>query len=198
MEDQIHKGDEYDMESTVRVIRLHPDYFDEEALWNSFRTGDDKAFIVIFERYGQVLYNYGCKIVKDQELVRDNVQDLFFELFRKRKRLGRTDAIKFYLFRSLRRKLVRTQTGISRISSLLLDSDAITISHESALIEEQTFEERRILLESRLSRLTNRQKEAVFLRYYEELSYDKIAEIMGVRKQAVYNLINQSIQILRK
>ena len=182
--------------ASSKVVHLHPDHLEDSVLWDAFRKGDDRAFVTIFDRYAQSLYNYGCKILSDRETVKDNVQDLFLELCRKRENLGETNAIKFYLFKALRRKLVRSKLKAPLIS--LITSELTTPSPEADLIDKQSIEHQQRILEYRLTRLTNRQREAIFLRYYEELSFDKIAEIMDLRKQSIYNLINESFAILKK
>src|SRR5690606_32548181 len=113
-----------------------------------------------------------------------------------RRKLGETNAIKFYLFKALRRSLVRTTLRIG-ISFPGVPDEAAP-SPEDDLINEQSAENRKRILQERLTRLSHRQREAIFLRYFEELSYNKIAEIMGVRKQSIYNLINESFAILKE
>ena len=182
--------------ASSKLLHLHPDHLEDSVLWDAFRKGDDRALVTMFDRYAQSLYNYGCKILSDRATVKDHVQDLFLELCRKRGNLGETNAIKFYLFKALRRKLVRSKLKFPLIS--LITSDLSTPSPEADLINKESTEHQQQILEYRLTRLTNRQREAIFLRYYEELSFDKIAEIMDLRKQSIYNLINESITILKK
>jgi DNA-directed RNA polymerase specialized sigma24 family protein len=86
---------------------LHPQHMDDVMLWAAFRSGDEKAFITLFDRFSPAMFNYGCKISAERELVKDAVQELFIDIWQSRKRLGDTDSIKFYLFKSLRRKLLR-------------------------------------------------------------------------------------------
>lgn len=177
------------------VVPLRPAHLDDKALWDAFRNGDDQALITIFDRYVDSMFRYGCKLVNDRDMVQDSVQDLFLTLCQKRVKLGETNAIKLYLFKALRRNLVRTKFKVSL--PFFSVQDQIIPSPEDDLINEQSIENRKQILERRLAWLSPRQREAIFLRYYEDLSYDKIAEIMGVRKQSIYNLINESFAILR-
>lgn len=66
-------------EGRIHVFR--PDHIDDQALWNSFRSGDEQAFVIIFDRNVKPLYNYGMKIIADGDLVKDTVQNLFIELW---------------------------------------------------------------------------------------------------------------------
>lgn len=194
---QTEKNNKTSEGPSSKLLHLHPDHLEDSALWNAFRKGDDRALVTIFDRYAQPLYNYGCKILSDRDAVEDHVQDLFLELCRKRGNLGETNAIKFYLFKALRRKLVRSSKLKLPLTSLIT-ADLATPSPEADFIERQSKENQQQILQGRLTRLSNRQREAIFLRYYEELSFDKIAEIMDLRKQSIYNLINESFTILKK
>lgn len=195
---------EFHTEATARTatdntLVFHPAHIDEGALWRAFKAGDEKALISIFDRFAKVLFNYGIKIYGEREVVKDAVQELFIGLWKNKQNLSDTDSIKFYLFRSLRRKLHRIKK--SKVNSFLQlseNDDAICPPHEFFMVAEQTMFEQRERLMKMLDNLTSKQQEAIFLRYFEELSYDKIAGIMEMNKQSVYNLIHKGICQLRK
>ena len=52
-------------------------------------------------------------------------------------------------------------------------------------------------LQQIMSQLPKRQREALYLRYYENLTYEEIADVMGLRRQAVANYLQYGIQKLR-
>ena len=178
-----------------RIVKFRPQYLDDATLWNAFRNGDDTALITIFDLHARSLYNYGYKIAEDKEMVKDAIQDLFADLFQNRSGLGEANAIRFYLFKSLRRRLVRSKLRMR--SFIFFDFDRDSPSHEFVLISEQVSEEQRNKVSVSISQLSKKQQEAIFFRYHEDLSYDQIAELMGIRKQTVYNCINGAIKILR-
>jgi RNA polymerase sigma factor (sigma-70 family) len=180
--------------TTGRVVKFHPEHLDDAMLWGAFKNGDDTAFITIFDTHARSLYNYGCKISDDTAMVKDTIQDLFADLLQTRSRLGETNAIRFYLFKALRRRLVRSK---ARRTFVFFDFDQHSPSHEFVLISEQVSAERKDEVSAALCRLSKKQQEAIFFRYYEALSYDQIADLMGLRKQSVYNLINGAIKALR-
>jgi RNA polymerase sigma factor (sigma-70 family) len=180
---------------------LHPKYIDDLMLWKAFRAGDEKALLTIFERFTQPLYNYGVKVTGLNDLVKDNIQELFIEIWQKRTTLGDTDSIKFYLFKCLRRKLTRAKRKIENRffgSFSPNDSTEASPSHESVLVSEQLSAERKEQLMNLLDTLTARQREAIFLRYFEELSCEQIAEVMHLSRQGVYNLIHHGLERLRE
>lgn len=175
---------------------MHPTHMDDMVLWSAFKSGDEKALVIIFNRFTPQMFNYGYKIARDRELVKDAVQDLFLDLWRKRERLGDTDSIKFYLFKSLRRKLTREKGKSDTQIFVSIDEDhpvEFSPSPEAVMISEQTSVDKARRVQSLLDTLGPRQREAMFLRYFEELSCDQIARIMRLRRQAVYNLLHQSL-----
>src|SRR5690606_8603457 len=106
-------------------------------VWNTFRTGNDEAFIFIYTTYFDRLFAYGMRIVGDEHLVEDAIQELFIDLRNQRGRLSPTDSIKFYLFKCLKRKLHREA---SKWLYKRQDLDGshnfdFTISHEQHLID---------------------------------------------------------------
>lgn len=170
------------------------------ALWNLFRQGDENALIAIFSSHTEILFNYGKKIIDDRDLVKDAIQDLFLELWKNRARLGETEHIKFYLLKSLRRKLIRIKNRpINLIVRRLTgehDFQAVP-SHEFVLIAEQMVIDNNEKLLKSLNSLSQRQREAVYLRYYDDLSYEQVAAIMNLSRQRVYNLVHEAIANLR-
>jgi RNA polymerase sigma-70 factor (ECF subfamily) len=193
-----HANEKYD------PILFGPDVSErnrEAAIWMSFKSGNKDAFNYVFNSYIKVLYAYGEKITKDKALVQDCIQDLFIELWKRKSALSDTDSIKYYLFKSLRRRIVRKLAGnfnFLRISKLTDDFNfAIEFSHENKLVNEQLAEDRKKIVAKSLEKLSNRQREAIYLKFYQKLSSQEIADTMEIDINSLYNLISKSIEILR-
>ena len=199
----LHKHNDRRQEESheVREIVLLPEHINDATLWKAFRSGDEKALVTIFDKFTKPLFNYGYKIAGDSDLVKDTIQELFIEIWQKRELLGETDSIKYYLYKALRRRLARSINSGNRIFTTLPPEEEISEvspSPELTIINEQVAREQSERLSSMFNTLTKRQKEVMFLRYFEELSCDQISMVMKLSKQAVYNLIHNSIQHLKK
>ena len=48
------------------------------------------------------------------------------------------------------------------------------------------------------AKLTSRQREDIFLKFYEQLSYEEIADVMGISVKAGYKIMARSLDYLRK
>ncbi len=175
---------------------------EDHKLWEAFRKGNEEAFAEITRLYYRSLFSYGVKFSRDREFVKDCIQDLFLELWAKRESLGDTGFIKFYLFKSLRRKINREGLRRNRITEEAepdWESDIpADESIEQKLIELETDEARWLQLNHQIGLLPRRQQEAIYLKFFENLSNEAIAEVMSISRQAVANLIYRTIRELRE
>jgi len=167
--------------------------------WSSFREGDWHAYAKLYDRYYGLLNNYGYKFTRDVSLIEDTVHDLFVKLWNNRERLGQPESVKNYLYKSLRHILFRKLKWQSRFA-LMPEEDYtfnVEVSPDSQFI---MAEEERLLqqnIKAVLSKLPARQQEVVYLRFYEGLSYDEIAEVMSISITSVYKVWYKALENLR-
>lgn len=159
---------------------------------------DKKPLSFFYTKYFDNLYNYGTKITKDSGLIEDSIQDLFVELWSKRKDLSEVNNMKYYLFKSLRRKIIYKLSLLSRLPASEIDSFDIELTHKSHYLNQQINSDIRENLLQLVKTLSPGQKEAIFLIYYEELSYEEAALIMELKVKTLYNLIHLAISKLRQ
>ncbi len=170
-------------------------------LWDAFRLGDARALAGIFEANYYALFSYGLKLTGDEELVKDCIQNLFQKLWRRREGVRATPVVKAYLFKALRRHL-GDETKLLRQHRYLLpaytDSFEVTYSHEEFLVSQQRDAEQSARLLVALNQLSKRQREALYLKFFDGFSYERIAEVMSLNTQSVRNLIFNALKALRK
>ncbi|MCW9707986.1 RNA polymerase sigma factor [Fodinibius salsisoli] len=171
-------------------------------LWEELRAGDRTALSSLFNKYYTHLLNYGLKIIPNTQLVKDSIQELFISIWEYRSNLSQVEYIRSYLFSSLRRTIIRqhdvAETRQERDERYSEESFKKLINKEQLMIMDELEEEQKYRLEQAIEQLSKRQKEAVFLKFYNGFTSDEIAEIMGVNKQSVYNYISRSIDTLRE
>ena len=166
-------------------------------LWESFRKGDKEAFATLFRQHYETLFRFGAKFTTDTELLEDCIQELFLELWQAKSGTP-VLSVKAYLLKSLKYKLLKAFRKKGKTQPLA-DSGDIPFewSHETMLIQEQeTAEKKRRVLDA-LGRLSNRQKEIIYLKYYQNLSYEEVSEIMNINYQVARNLLYQAIKSLK-
>src|SRR5690606_15958103 len=148
------------------------DQLEDHVLWELISKGNSKAFAHIYNAFSSDLFKYGHKFTRDSELISDVIQDVYVHLWESRKTLSIQKSIKFYLLSSFRRKLVR-KIKTDKNQEALEDfhyNVSWQESFEEVLLENQISLESSIKVTKALENLSVRQKEAIFLRYIQELS----------------------------
>ncbi len=179
-----------------------PNQINESKLWDDFRQGDQIAFEMIYAENANRLYNYGRQLTHNTDLVKDCIQDLFVDLGERTIKLGNTDSIRFYILKSFRRRLFKSLKKANRICSINEIKEiqlGITLSHEVKLLNDLIDAERMHQLKKALNQLTPLQKEAIFLFYFEGMTYTQIAELFEFsRTNSARELIHRGIDSLSK
>lgn len=172
----------------------------DEHTWNEFKQGNEEAFKVIYTKHYTVLFNYGLKLVQEPDRSEDAVQELFLRLWKNRAHLGGIKSPKAYLFKSLRGILIdynRKDQSKKRLADHTHFED-INLSVEDIVINDEISHERKTRLQQCLDQLSNRQKEVIYLKFYDGLSYNEISEILEINNQSVRNNVYEAIKALKK
>lgn len=170
-----------------------------QELWQRFKAGDELAFGALAQVHYRSLYNYGLRLTPDSELVWDTIQDLLLELWDHRTTVGDAVFVKTYLLKALRYKLLKV---ISHPSSTSLNEPAaaqlpFAESVEQQIINDESQTEQTRLLHQLMAALSKRQQEVLYLRFYQNLDNHEIAQIMGLERQSVANLLHRTFKELR-
>jgi RNA polymerase sigma factor (sigma-70 family) len=175
----------------------------DEELWQSFQEGDKQSYAALYEVYFPVLYEYGMRLRKDAEIVKDCIQDLFVKLWVNRGNLKQTDAVRPYLYTALRNGILNRLSQAGRMAkreerASQTCSFDICYTAEDTLIRMDEQAARSVYVTKALNRLTPRQKESIFLRFYVGLNYEEIAAIMQISVKASYKITGRAIDFMRK
>jgi RNA polymerase sigma factor (sigma-70 family) len=172
----------------------------DEVLWNNIKSGNELAMSMLYKKYVQRLYDYGMHACRDHDLVMDCLQDLFFKVWNKREAISDVHFVKPYLFKSFRRLFIHQLIENRKHSSPLSEQVAFEFmpSIEAVLIEDEAKVEQTNLLKKCVQSLTKGQREVIYLKFYNELSYKEIAEVTELQVDSVYNLVSKTLELLRK
>jgi len=185
----------------LNELKLHKDNSSDIAIWNQLRSGDEEAFSSLFERYYSTLVNYGKTLMTGEDRVKDCVQDVFVDIWSYRHKLNEAIVVKAYLLSSVRKRIARLHhrehifSNIKHIDSLEFLFD---FSIEDRLIADETTAKKVEQLNKSINQLSDRQKEAIYLRYHQGLSVEQVAEVLNLNYQSTKNLLHRAILQLRK
>jgi RNA polymerase sigma factor (sigma-70 family) len=166
---------------------------------SSFRQGNKDALAELFCHYFPDLFKYGCKICEDQDTVKDTIQELFLDLWHQKSTLPPINSVKAYLIKALKYKLLKVINKEKKIVSIEERSNyAFEVSHEAFMIDTEQDKQKVLQLINALEKLPNRQREIIYLKYFLNMSYEDICEIMQIQYQVARNQISQAIKNLKQ
>ncbi len=165
----------------------------------NFKGGDFAALGILFETHYQELYYYGIKIVAMPDMVKDTIQDLFVDVWERRKNMASVENIKAYLIISLRRELVRQIKKTRKESNTDANpSLQFSFSSEDFLISDEENRNHSKLLAQSIEGLTDRQREVILLRFFHGLEFSEISQVLEMNVQSIRNLLFRSLDKIRK
>lgn len=170
-----------------------------DRYWNNFIEGDRQAFEQIYRALLPNLYEYGMRRVNDEDYVRDSIQDVFIKFWENRSKLRSISNPKHYLLVALKNSLLNAQLRDGKLSSFGEKDDfQLTYDVESAYIATEEQKANALRLIQALEQLTGKQKEVIFLRYFEELSYEEISTLTNISVKSLYKLNNRAMEALKE
>jgi RNA polymerase sigma factor (sigma-70 family) len=173
----------------------------DELLWEGMIQGDPEHLLSLYNRYYHTLLFVGLNEIRDPQLVKDTIQQLFLYLWEKKESLSKARNVKAYLLTSFLRKLTSDWKKAGRISNLQVVenhyAEESVPTPEEKLIrkDEQQYISRQ--LSDHINELPGRQKDLIYLKYYEGLSYEEIVQHTGLTHRTVYNKIHEALKKLR-
>ena len=178
----------------------------DEELALSYINGNNRAFDELLSRSQDKIFNYIMYIVKDEDLANDLFQETFLKAITKMQSGKYTDSGKFFWwltrvahnviidhYRALKNRHVVEPTKDNDLSNL----NSISVldgCRESEMANIQVFHDVKKLMEA----LPEQQREVVFMRYYQELSFKEIAKITGVSINTSLGRMRYALINLRK
>lgn len=177
----------------------------DEELAIMYVDGDNKAFDLLLSRNQEKLFTYILFVVRDREMANDMFQETFFKVVSRLQQGKYIANGKFsaWLMRIAHNVIMdwyrqqRTQNivdapkenDLSNVGSTLLES-----SREGELVNNQVMEDVRRMM----SHLPASQREVVFMRFYQQMSFKEIAEATGVSINTALGRMRYAILNLRR
>lgn len=161
---------------------------------------EDELCSWLYKTYVNELFSYGVAFGADRVVLQDVIHDIFLYFVENKSGLKDIEHVKFYLFRALKNRLISAGQTIQHdalneeieyaFSLKVTDTDLLIVEEERARLIKRVNE---LLL-----CLTNRQREAIYLRYIQELSYEEIGELLHMTPKASRKLVSRALIRIRE
>lgn len=165
--------------------------------WQNIIDGDKNAYADLYIFYFKKFFNYGRKFTTDIALIEDSIQEVFLDIWDKKDRWAKIDSATGYFFSSFRYTLFKKLKSAKQVSELKEWEGEPEFSVEYITIKKETADALQTNLEAALQSLTPRQREAIFLRFYEGLPYEEVAAVLGISVKATYKIMARSLLSLK-
>ena len=108
-------------------------------------------------------------------------------------------SVRAYLLKALKYKLLKelSRDHSTTLQDDMADEGAFELGHEAFLVSRQENEDRSKRVLQSLQQLSPRQKEIIYLKFYQNLSYEEVSVIMNINYQAARNLLHHAIKALK-
>lgn len=175
----------------------------DEEVAIGLSNGDESVLGFVYSKYIHRLFRFGSQITKDNDIVKDCIQDVFASLVKQDKTISKISSIKSYLYKSLYRKIIerlKKERKYNLTDPILdnLEGFEIEISTQSRIINEEAYREKVLAVNRALKKLSKKQKQALLLYYFDGLSQLEIAEVMNLKDQnSVTMLIRRGLDAIR-
>ena len=169
---------------------------DDEKLYQQYLAGDETAADELVARYGDTLTLYIHGFLGDLHEAEDLMIEAFALMFAKPRPVSEPGSFRGYLFR-VGRNLAGRHRQKHRL--WLLSLEELTFEPKSDVLAETPFygEERKRLLYKAMEKLKDDYREALYLVYFEDMSYRQAASVMGKSESQITKLVYRGKQSLK-
>ena len=170
---------------------------DDERLYRQYVNGNRDAADMLVDRYADALTLYINGFIGDIHEAEDLMIESFALIFAKARPIRGERGFRGYLYR-IARNLAFRHRKKRRIRFVSVEDIPFELSEE-ALAETPLYqEERKRHLYEAMEELKNEYKEALYLVYFEEMSYRQAGGVMGKTERQITKLIYRGKQNLKK
>lgn len=166
-------------------------------IWEALAKHDKNAYSKVFVHFYNHLFNYGKKFTSDTGLVEDAVQETLLTVWDKRTSLNEIRSPETYFYNTFRYLLFDRIKRNNKLASFDNEQAGFEFSIDEKLIQKEQGSLQIHKLKGAISSLTPRQREAIFLRFYEGLSYEEVAEILAITQKATYKIVARALLQLK-
>jgi len=191
----------------------NPNAETDESLFRRYQDGDDRAFMLLYERYKDSIFAYCAQVIMSAGFSRDVAEDTFQDVFLRLTQYRKTftgGEFKAWIFTVARHSCLtakkvamkqRANTEYASGDSFDDDTSAevrLAFSHNDDPLDRMSRAEQVLLLQQAIAKLPEEFREALMMSEYDGLTYDEIAKITSTSLSTVRIRIYRAKNRLRK
>lgn len=163
----------------------------QQLLWQKFLDDDMDAFHEIYRENYQVLFSYAMRFYTDKSPAEDCLQTMFLNILNSREKLPKVKNVKAYLMKSLRNQILNSKRTKIDDFPLIADSE---FDFKKKGLDENVYKK----LTELINRLSPRERELVYLKYFHGLRSTEISKLLEIEYQTVRNILANAVIKMRR
>ena len=178
----------------MSVIPLRsPQQWSDEQIKLTATKNRRVAINMLIEKYRQPLFRHALYILRDEDEAYDIVQETFVRAIRETRLFDPDFRVKAWLFRVAKNLCLNQLRNTSRRAAIL-QANPMQDRQEPEQWKHLFDGEQSILMMKTLDKLNEAHKEILVLRYYDELSYTEIAQVLDIKLGTVMSRLSRARQ----
>jgi len=162
-------------------------------------TGDKRLTVVaLMDRFGDAIYRFAMAMTRDPSLAEEIRQQVFIEAYRDLREFATGASLQSWLFGIARNRCIDAVKARARWNERYKNQPADVPQHDHELDRQLDLGRIARILTGCLGKLAPAAREAVLLRYQQELSYDEAAAIVGDPPGTVQRRVARALPVLRR
>lgn len=163
----------------------------DDELVEQIKSGDEQAAEELIKRYYTSILRYCKWHCSSVEKAEDLTQETFYKLFRNISEYRGKKKFKAYLYTIANRLCIDESR---KASFYPLEDEETLVDECNEILRLEDKEEITYLLNT----LSSEQREAIILRFGEQLSFEEIAKVMGCNMRTAQSRVRNGLKIMRK
>ncbi|MDD6273861.1 MAG: sigma-70 family RNA polymerase sigma factor [Clostridiaceae bacterium] len=168
----------------------------DETAYRRYLDGEQKAADLLVEKYGDPLTLYINGYLKDMHEAEDLMIEAFSQIFAKERPITGAGAFQAYLYKTARNLALRHRKK-NRLRFLCFEELDFEPQSDVLADTELFRRERSRQLYNALEKLKAEYREALYLVYFEEMSYRNAATVMNKSEEQITKLVYRGKQSLK-
>ena len=148
--------------------------------------------------YYQDLYQYGKRMTKDEHLVEDALQETFISFWKYRETTSVPAGVRNFVLKAYRNQLMllfRERSGTAYPGEPLEFS--FEVAFDELIVAGEDASQLSFKINNAVQQLTPRQREIIYYRFFENLSFEEIGVLMNMQTRATYKLAARALEALK-
>lgn len=154
-------------------------------LIQQLQQGSERAFTILYDKFSKQLYRNILRLVKDEFIAQELLQDLFFKIWEKRLNIKIEGSFKSFLYKVAENLVFMYFRKVAKdnrlIENLIIANIEFDINAEDIIISRQDLE----LLHAAIAKLSPQRKQVYTLCKLEGKSYDEVSNELGISTSTI-------------